>query len=208
MLASTLRTPYRRIRLMTTTPARKRTAIRLSTMLVLPFLALISEAAMSACPSVLDHKMMDLAGEPIDLCQFSGKVVLVVNTASYCGNTPQYKGLEVLYQKYRERGLVVLGFPANDFGQQEPGSSQEIRDFCEVTYGVQFPMVEKSSVVAEAANPVFAELTRMTSDAPEWNFHKYLLSRDGTQAFSYSARTRPESPEIVSKIEVLLAEQP
>lgn len=162
---------------------------------------------MSACPSVLNHQMLDLNGEPIDLCSFAGKVVLVVNTASYCGNTPQYKGLEALYQKYRERGLVVLGFPANDFGQQEPGSNQEIRDFCEVTYGVQFPMVEKSSVAAGTANPVFAELTRMTKEAPEWNFHKYLLSRDGARAFSYSARTYPETPEIVSKIEALLAEQ-
>jgi len=161
---------------------------------------------MAACPSVLNHKLNDLDGNPIDLCDFAGKVVLAVNTASYCGNTPQYKGLEAIYEKYKARGLIVVGFPANDFGAQEPGSNKEIRDFCELTYGVKFPMVEKTSVIPGKANPVFAELTAMTNDAPEWNFHKYLLSRDGTQAFSYPARMPPESKEIVSRIEALLAQ--
>jgi glutathione peroxidase len=161
---------------------------------------------MGACPSVLNHKLNDLDGNPIDLCEFAGNVVLAVNTASYCGNTPQYKGLEAVYEKYKDRGLIVVGFPANDFGAQEPGSNKEIRDFCELTYGVKFPMVEKTSVVPGKANPVFAELTAMTNDAPEWNFHKYLLSRDGTQAFSYPARMSPESSEIVSRIEDLLSQ--
>ena len=161
---------------------------------------------MGACPSVLDHRLNDLDGNPMDLCDFAGKVVLAVNTASYCGNTPQYKGLEAIYEKYKDRGLIVVGFPANDFGAQEPGSNKEIRDFCELTYGVKFPMVEKTSVVPGKANPVFAELTAMTNDAPEWNFHKYLLSRDGTQAFSYPARMPPESPNIVSRIEDLLSQ--
>lgn len=167
----------------------------------------LSEVAMSACPAVLDHRMKDLEGNALDLCQFAGRVVLAVNTASYCGNTPQYKGLESLYQKYKDQGLVVLGFPANDFGGQEPGSAAQIKEFCELTYGVRFPMVEKSSVVPGKANPVFAALTRMTGDAPEWNFHKYLLSRDGSRAFSYAARTQPQSAEIVQRIEQLLAEQ-
>jgi len=171
-------------------------------------LTLISEVSMAACPDLLNHQMNNLDGKPIDLCEFAGKVVLAVNTASYCGNTPQYKGLEALYQKYKDQGLVVVGFPANDFGSQEPGSSKEIKDFCELTYGVKFPMVEKTSVVAGKANPVFAQLERMTGDAPEWNFHKYLISRDGKRAFSFSARTQPESKDVVARIEELIAEKP
>jgi glutathione peroxidase len=169
-------------------------------------LTLISEVSMAACPAVLDHKMKDLDGRPIDLCQFAGRVVLAVNTASYCGNTPQYKGLESLYEKYRDKGLVVVGFPANDFGGQEPGSAQEIKEFCELTYGVKFPMIEKTSVLPGKANPVFDRLAAMTGDAPEWNFHKYLISRDGSRAFSFAARTKPESSEVVQRIEQLLAE--
>jgi len=179
---------------------------RLIAVLLLPFMGLMASAAMGACPDVLNHKLNSLDGEPMDLCEFSGKVVLAVNTASYCGNTPQYEGLQALYEKYRGRGLVVVGFPANDFGYQEPGSNSEIRDFCELTYGVEFPMVEKTSVVPGKANPVFAELTRMTDDAPEWNFHKYLLSRDGKRAFSYPARMKPQNPKIVTQIEALLNE--
>ena len=171
-------------------------------------LTLISEVSMAACPALLNHQMNNLDGKPLDLCTFSGKVVLAVNTASYCGNTPQYKGLEALYQKYRDKGLVVVGFPANDFGSQEPGSSKEIKDFCELTYGVKFPMVEKTSVVPGKANPVFAQLQKITGDAPEWNFHKYLIARDGKRAYSYGARTQPESGEIVKQIETLLAERP
>jgi len=170
-------------------------------------LTLISEVSM-ACPNVLNHQMKNLDGKPVNLCDYAGKVVLAVNTASYCGNTPQYKGLESLYQKYRDKGLVVVGFPANDFGSQEPGTAKEIKDFCELTYGVKFPLMEKSSVVPGKANPVFAELTKMTGDAPEWNFHKYLIARDGKRAFSFAARTKPESSEVVKQIEALLAEKP
>lgn len=179
---------------------------RLGAILASLVLFLMAQAAMAACPSVLDHRLNDLDGEPLDLCAFSGKVVLAVNTASYCGNTPQYEGLQALYDKYRDRGLVVIGFPANDFGSQEPGSNAEIKDFCEITYGVKFPMVEKTSVVAGRANPVFAELARMTNDTPEWNFHKYLVSRDGKRAYSYPARMKPENTKIVSRIEALLNE--
>ena len=171
-------------------------------------LTLISEVSMAACPDLLNHQLKNLDGKPLDLCEFSGQVVLAVNTASYCGNTPQYKGLEALYQKYRDQGLVVVGFPANDFGAQEPGSSKEIKDFCELTYGVKFPMVEKTSVVPGKANPVFARLEKITGEAPEWNFHKYLIARDGKRAFSYGARIQPESGEIVKQIETLLAEKP
>jgi glutathione peroxidase len=174
---------------------------------LLTFLTLSSEVTM-ACPDLLNHQMKNLDGQTVNLCDFAGKVILAVNTASYCGNTPQYKGLEALYQKYKDKGLVVVGFPANDFGAQEPGSSKEIKEFCELTYGVKFPMMEKTSVVEGKANPVIAGLIRKTGDAPEWNFHKYLLSRNGEKAFSYSARTKPESAEIVSQIEKLLAEKP
>src|SRR3954470_25083015 len=120
-------------------------------------LTLLSEVAMATCPDLLNHQLKNLDGKPIDLCEFSGKVVLAVNTASYCGNTPQYKGLEALYSRYKDKGLVVVGFPANDFGAQEPGTAKEIREFCEFTYGVKFPMMEKTSVVPGAANPVFAQ---------------------------------------------------
>jgi glutathione peroxidase len=171
-------------------------------------LFLACEVTMAACPDVLNHKFNNLDGKPIDLCEYAGKVVLAVNTASYCGNTPQYKGLEALYSKYKDQGLVVVGFPANDFGAQEPGSAKEIKEFCELTYGVKFPMIEKTSVVPGKANPVFAQLTKMTGDAPEWNFHKYLLSRDGKRAVSFSAKTQPENAEVVKQIEALLAEKP
>ncbi len=183
----------------------KRLLVLLASLL---FLTVNSEVSMAACPDLLNHQLKNLDGQPLDLCEFSGKVVLAVNTASYCGNTPQYKGLEALYQKYRDQGLVVVGFPANDFGAQEPGSSKEIKDFCELTYGVKFPMVEKTSVVPGKANPVFAQLEKMTGDAPEWNFHKYLIARDGKRAFSYAARTKPENDDIVKQIETLLAEKP
>ncbi len=175
--------------------------------LLIPLVLLFSETAMSACPGVLNHKLNNLDGDPVDLCSFAGKVVLAVNTASFCGYTPQYKGLEALYEAYRERGLVVVGFPANDFGRQEPGTNEEIKEFCELTYGVRFPMMEKTSVVPGKANPVFAELTRMTGDAPQWNFHKYLISRDGKRAFSYPSRVTPDSAELKRQIEALLAEK-
>ena len=179
-----------------------------SLLVFLLFPIFLSEVAMAACPDLLNHQVKNLDGKPLDLCEFSGKVVLAVNTANYCGNTPQYKGLEALYQKYKDKGLVVVGFPANDFGAQEPGSSKEIKDFCELTYGVKFPMVEKTSVVPGKANPVFAQLQKMTGEAPEWNFHKYLIARDGKRAVSFSARTQPESSEVVKQIEALLAEAP
>jgi glutathione peroxidase len=185
-----------------------KTSIRTIACAVMAFSLLwISEVSM-ACPDVLNQKMNNLDGESVDLCAYAGKVVLAVNTASYCGNTPQYKGLESLYEKYKDKGLVVVGFPANDFGSQEPGTAKEIKDFCESTYGVEFPMMEKTSVKPGKANPVFANLIKMTGDAPEWNFHKYLLARDGKRAFSFAARMQPESSQIVKQIEALLAEKP
>src|SRR5271165_2181815 len=122
-------------------------------------LAQAAPAEGGACPALLDHEFNRLqTGKPETLCQYRGKVLLIVNTASYCGYTHQYEGLEALYRKYKDRGLVVVGFPSNDFGGQEPGSNHEIAEFCRLTYGVQFPMFEKSSVTSLQTNPLYAEL--------------------------------------------------
>ncbi len=159
------------------------------------------------CPAVLDHRLTTLQDQAVDLCQYSGRVVLFVNTASFCANTPQYAGLEKLYSEMQSRGLTVVGFPANDFGQQEPGSNREIAKFCKLTYNVKFPMMEKSGVKAENANPVFAQLIAATGVAPEWNFHKYLVSRDGKTIQSFAAFTQPDDPALLKAIETQLALQ-
>ena len=156
------------------------------------------------CGALLDHTVTDLSGGKENLCQYAGKVVLVVNTASYCGYTPQYKGLEALHEKYKSKGLVVLGFPSNDFGQQEPGTDKEIADFCDRTYSVKFPMFSKTSVKEAGGSPVFDGLATATGQRPKWNFHKYLIGRDGTTVASFPSKVEPESPEFVSKLEELL----
>jgi glutathione peroxidase len=129
---------------------------------------------------------------------------LVVNTASYCGFTSQYEGLEKVYAKYRQRGLVVLGFPSNDFGQQEPGSSRQIADFCFNTYGVQFPMFAKSTVTGPQASPLFKELAALSRVAPRWNFHKYLIDRQGRVVGNFPSETPPEDPRLLAQIEKAL----
>ena len=161
--------------------------------------------AKAECPVILQHRFDRLQDEkPQDLCQYAGRVVLVVNTASYCGFTDQYKGLEALYRRYRDRGLVVLGFPSNDFGQQEPGSNSQIAEFCENTYGVQFPMFAKSSVRGPQANPLFKQLAERTGTTPKWNFYKYLISRDGRTVLAYNSLTSPDSSTLQRDIERLL----
>ncbi len=159
----------------------------------------------AACPSLLDRKILNLQDEAVSLCQFRGKVLLVVNTASECGYTPQYEGLEKLYRRYRDRGLVVLGFPANDFGAQEPGSNKQIADFCQVNYGVSFPMFAKSSVAGTNANAVFRELAAKTGSAPRWNFHKYLVDRNGAPVASFTTQVEPLDPKLTREIERLLS---
>ena len=159
----------------------------------------------TACPPLLDRKVSNLQDEAVSLCQFRGKVLLVVNTASECGFTPQYEGLEKLYRRYRDRGLVVLGFPANDFGGQEPGSNKQIADFCQVNYGVSFPVFAKSPVVGPNANAVFRELAAATGSAPRWNFHKYLVDRGGVPVASFATRVEPLDPKLTREIERLLA---
>ena len=162
--------------------------------------------AAAACPALLDHRMSSLKGEPADLCQYAGKVVLVVSTASLCGYTEQYKGLEALYQRFRDRGFVVLGVPSNDFGGQEPGTNQEIAEFCRSTYGVQFPMFEKSSVKGVADDPLFVDLAARTGERPQWNFHKYVIDRRGEKVASFRSAVAPDSRELVGTIERLLAQ--
>ena len=162
-------------------------------------------ASGGVCPALLDRKLVNLQDESTSLCQFRGKVLLIVNTASECGYTPQYQGLEQLYRRYRDRGLVVLGFPANDFGGQEPGSNRQIADFCQVNYGVSFPLFAKSSVAGAGANPLFRDLASKTGKPPRWNFHKYLVDRDGATVVSFDTRTEPLDRKLTGEIERLLA---
>ena len=157
------------------------------------------------CPSLLNHDFMTLQGEKLEFCQFSGKVLLVVNTASYCGYTKQYAGLQTLFDRYKDRGLVVVGFPANDFGKQEPGTNTEVADFCERTFKVKFPMMAKSSVIAGNTNPLYAALASATGQRPKWNFHKYLIGRDGKPLGSYDSNVLPTGAPMVAQIEKALA---
>ena len=161
------------------------------------------------CPPVLRHTFNSLqTGKAQSLCQYKGKVVLVVNTASFCGYTYQYEGLETLYRKYRDRGLVVLGFPSNDYGSQEPGTNKEIAEFCRTTYGIEFPMFEKTAGVRVASNPLYAELVARTGQSPKWNFHKYLIDRSGRRIESFGSDVEPGTRAFVSAVERMLAEKP
>ena len=158
-----------------------------------------------ACPAILNKTFNRLQDDaPQDLCQYAGKVILVVNTASYCGFTPQYKGLEELHAKYAALGVVVLGFPSNDFGKQEPGSSKEIADLCYNTYGVKFPMFAKSPVKGPSANPLHQELAKATGQEPKWNFTKYLIDRNGKVIEHYPSKVTPEDKKLVARIEQAL----
>lgn len=163
-------------------------------------------AAAPACPALLQHNFLRLQDEkPQSLCQYAGRVVLVVNTASYCGFTGQYAGLEALYRRYQASGLVVLGFPSNDFGRQEPGNNQAIADFCENTFGVKFPMFSKTAVVGSGAHPLFQQLAQRSGERPGWNFHKYLIARDGQAVQSFPSAMAPDHPAIVREIEKRLS---
>ena len=185
--------------LLGTAPALAETAARVASPAPAP-------APAAACPTVLNQKFNRLQDEaPQDLCQYAGKVVLVVNTASFCGYTSQYEGLEALYAKYSRKGLVVLGFPSNEFGKQEPGTSKEIADFCYNTYGVKFPMFAKSSVTGANPNPLYASLIKATGKTPSWNFHKYLIGRDGKVLEHYPSKVTPDDKKLVGQIEKALA---
>ena len=165
-------------------------------------------AALAGCAALLDHSYRPLAGkQPVHLCEaYQGKVLLVVNTASKCGFTPQYEGLEALHQSLSDQGFAVIGFPSNDFMGQEPGSEEDIREFCTNTYGVKFPMFEKVAVTGEAATPLYQALTRESGEAPGWNFHKYLIDREGRLVASFGSRTKPDDAALRAQIERLLAD--
>ncbi|MBV5295880.1 MAG: glutathione peroxidase [Curvibacter lanceolatus] len=157
--------------------------------------------ATPTCPATLQHTFARLQDEkPQSLCQYAGKVVLVVNTASYCGFTGQYKGLEALYARYKDQGLVVLGFPSNDFSQ-ETGDNKQIADFCENTFGVKFPMFAKSSVTGAEASPFFKQLAELSGQKPRWNFYKYLLARDGRVVASYSSMSGPDDKALIKALQ-------
>ena len=160
-----------------------------------------SGSAESPCPPILDYKFANLMDEPVSLCQYRGKVVLIVNTASECGYTPQYDGLEKLYRRYRDKGFVVLGFPANDFGAQEPGSNQQIAQFCQVNYGITFPVFAKTAVVGDNANPLYRQLATRTGQPPKWNFHKYLVDKWGQQIAAFESAVEPEDRRLTAQIE-------
>lgn len=164
-------------------------------------------AALSSDGSLLDQEFRRLASdEVVNLGEtYRGKVILVVNTASKCGNTPQYDGLEKLYDEYQDDGLVVLGFPSNDFFGQEPGTEEEIQEFCRLTYGVRFPMFEKVTVKEGEAHPFFEQLAAAAGTYPTWNFHKYLIGRDGQVVAEFSPRTQPYDDKLVSSIRGALA---
>ena len=168
---------------------------------LISLLLALSSSAMAACPVLLDRKMQTLDERAQSLCDYAGKVLLVVNTASQCGYTPQYEGLEALYRKYRERGLVVLGFPMNDFGGQEPGSNKDISQFCVNEYAIDFPMFAKTDL---KANPLYGELAKATGQVPRWNFHKYLVDRRGERVQSFGTRVEPNDAKLVTAIERLL----
>jgi glutathione peroxidase len=150
-----------------------------------------------------DFSFTSIDGRPLPLKGYAGKAVLVVNTASFCGYTPQYQGLEAVWRKYQARGLVVLGVPSNDFGEQEPGSAAEIKQFCETNYQVDFPLTEKQHVVGARAHPFYKWIAAELGEGgvPRWNFHKYLIAPDGTLAGAWPSRVTPDSAEVTKAIE-------
>lgn len=161
----------------------------------------------TGCPPILNHLLPRLQDDaPQNLCQFSGRVLLVVNTASFCGYTPQYEALEKLHARYGGRGFAVLGFPSNDFNQ-EPKDNKSIATFCFDTYGVKFPMFAKSSVTGAVANPFYAGLARASGQAPKWNFHKYLIDRTGRVVADYPSTVEPLDKRITGRIEQLLQDR-
>lgn len=159
--------------------------------------------------SIYDFRMRDIGGTERSLSEFAGKVLLIVNVASKCGSTPQYKGLEALYQRYRERGFAVLGFPANDFGRQEPGTDAEIQSFCSLTYGVTFPMFAKISVKGKGIHPLYAFLTEKETNPNfggkiTWNFNKFLVDRTGAIVGRFDSKDEPLGDKIPRMVQEAL----
>lgn len=166
----------------------------LFTLCCLPLSALAAD-----CPALLNHQFKTLQGEVVDLCQYKDKPILVVNTASKCGFTPQFEKLEAMSNQYKARGLLVIGFPSNDF-RQELQNNSEIGSFCKLTYGVKFPMVTKSAVRGSDANPFYKQLIAASGESPKWNFHKYVITPGGKSVHSFSTMTEPDDPAIMKLI--------
>ncbi len=174
--------------------------LTLCTMLVL---AVTSSVAAENVMSLYDLTTNSLDGKPVKLADYKGKVLVIVNTASECGYTPQYAGLQKLYDGYRDKGVVVLGFPSNDFGGQEPGTPAQIKTFCETKFHVQFPMFEKVKTSGDGQSPVYRFLTAKHA-APKWNFHKYVVGKDGQVVAAFPSSVVPESAELKGAIETAL----
>jgi glutathione peroxidase len=171
--------------------------------------AILTVPAMADDKNALSFTLKDIKGNPVELSKYKGKVVLLVNVASYCGNTPQYKGLEELYEKNKDKGLVVIGIPANEFGKQEPGTNEEIEKFCTSKYNVSFPMMSKVVVKGEGIDPLYKYLTSVdTAPAKKgdvtWNFEKFLIGKNGQVVGRFSPKTKPEDPKLVESIEAEL----
>lgn len=181
--------------------------------MLLLFVCFVSSSALQAEDAkLLDKTVKTLEGEEINLTKYKGNVLLVVNVASKCGATPQYEALEDLYETYKDAGLVVIGFPCNQFNAQEPGSAKDIREFCEKTYGVKFPMMEKIEVNGANTTPLYKELKSIDTKPKgagdiSWNFEKFLIGRDGKVVARYATRTEPDAKEVVAAIEKELAKK-
>ena len=171
---------------------------------------LMSVASGFAAPNLYDFTLPSIDGKPMPLATYKGKVLLVVNVASRCGYTPQYKALEALYEKYKDQGLVILGFPANNFGAQEPGTNQEIKTFCSRNYNVSFPMYAKVSVKGDDQTPLYQYLTQKTDSKItgdiKWNFTKFLVDRNGNVVQRFEPAVTPDSAEVISAVEKLLGQ--
>jgi glutathione peroxidase len=173
---------------------------------------LVAQVASAAgAPSIQNIPLDDINGKPASLKDYSGKVILLVNVASFCGNTPQYKGLEALYEKYKDQGFVVIGVPCNDFGGQEPGSAEEIKTFCTEKYSVTFPLMAKIHVKGPEQHPLYAALTGKDAAVPgaagdiDWNFAKFVIGRDGKPVKRFVSKVKPDAPELVQAVEAALA---
>lgn len=170
---------------------------------LLSVLLLLPAVASASCPPLLDHRIPGLTGGTIDMCAYQGKALVVVNTASQCGFTPQFKGLQSLWQNYRDKGLVVVGFPSDDFFQ-ELDKDKAVASFCQVNYGVTFPMASRVHVRGDAAHPLYQALSKASGDAPKWNFYKYVIAADGKTITAFSPLTKPDSPTFIKAVEAAL----
>jgi len=168
-------------------------------MIVVALILFAHEGYAAPCSPLLNRTIITLQGESVNLCEYADKPILVVNTASKCGFTEQFEKLEVMYEEHKKQGLLVIGFPSNDFNQ-ELSSNHEIAKFCKLTYNVKFPMSKASNVTGNNTNSFYLELAKITDEKPRWNFHKYLIARDGKTVYSFASSIKPDSVEVMSKL--------